>query len=116
MACGRPHSLASFYSGLILRSGPKDRVIASRPWPTCVLLVRSRVNPRSVDGAAPCFETAAAPPPQHEAGRVASRKQNRGQALSAGDRCLVVGAPGVEQLHKLLAGAVIVPFAIAFDD
>jgi len=47
---------------LILRSGPKDRV--------------------SKDGAASCFETAAAPPPQHGAVEVLNQIAGCGYTLA----------------------------------
>src|SRR5712671_7415507 len=44
------------------------------------------------------------------------RKQNRRQSLAAGNRGLVGRAPGLEELHELLARAVVVPLAVALDD
>src|SRR5437764_11379152 len=44
------------------------------------------------------------------------RKQNRRQPLAAGNGGLVGRAPGLEELHQLLARAVVVPLAIALDD
>src|SRR5262249_23665395 len=55
-------------------------------------------------------------PPRHEAAEATSRKQDRRQPLAAVDGRLVGGAPGLEELHQLLARAVVVPFAIALDD
>ncbi len=51
--------------------------------------------------------------PQHEADL---RKQNRRQPLAAVQRGFVGRTPGLEELHQLLAGAVLVPFAVALDD
>src|SRR3981189_1049976 len=48
--------------------------------------------------------------------RGASREQNRRQALAPGERRLVVRPPGFEQLHELLAGAVVVPLAVTAHD
>jgi hypothetical protein len=45
-----------------------------------------------------------------------SREQNRRQPLASIDRGLVGAAPRLEELHQLLARAVIVPLAIALDD
>src|SRR3954471_20754225 len=54
------------------------------------------------------------------AGRVgeipASRKQDGRQPLAALDGSLVGRTPGFEELHQLLARAVLVPFAVALDD
>src|SRR5262252_2646087 len=44
------------------------------------------------------------------------REQDRREASSASDGRLVGRTPGVEQLDQLLAGAVVVPFAVAPDD
>src|SRR3954468_456117 len=44
------------------------------------------------------------------------RKQNRRQPLAAVDSGLIVRAPRFEELHQLLARAIIVPFAIALDN
>ena len=44
------------------------------------------------------------------------REQHRGKFPAAGDGGLVRRAPGIEQLHELLARAVVVPFAVALDD
>src|SRR3954470_9991097 len=46
----------------------------------------------------------------------ASGKQDDRQALASLDGCIVRAAPGLEELHQLLAGAVVVPFAVALDD
>src|SRR5665213_2574505 len=46
----------------------------------------------------------------------ALRKQNRRQPLAAFDRGRVIGTPGLEKLHELFAGTVLVPFAVALDD
>src|SRR3954465_8003571 len=45
-----------------------------------------------------------------------SGKQEDRQALGSLDGCIVGAAPGLEELHQLLAGAVVVPFAVALDD
>src|SRR4051794_39285334 len=45
-----------------------------------------------------------------------SGKQDDRQALASLDGCIVRAAPGFEELHQLLAGAVVVPFAVALDD
>src|SRR5579863_5005935 len=44
------------------------------------------------------------------------RKQDRGQPLAALERGLVGRTPGIEKLHQLFAGAVVIPFAVALDD
>src|SRR5580700_5931563 len=44
------------------------------------------------------------------------RKQNRRQPPAAFYRGFVSRAPCIEKLDKLLAGAVVIPFAIALDD
>src|ERR1051325_1084616 len=44
------------------------------------------------------------------------REQHRGEPLATFDRGLIGGTPCVEKLHKLLARAIIIPFAVAFDD
>src|SRR5579871_1423998 len=46
----------------------------------------------------------------------ASDEQQRGKTAAALDRRLVIHAPDLEELQKLLAGAVVVPFAVALDD
>src|SRR5450830_1483724 len=46
----------------------------------------------------------------------ALRKQNRRQPLAAIQGGLVGRTPGLEELHQLLARAVLVPFAVALDD
>src|ERR1700722_4520045 len=43
-------------------------------------------------------------------------EQNRGEALAALDRGFVGWPPCIEKLDELLAGAVVVPLAVAFDD
>src|ERR1700683_1797495 len=43
-------------------------------------------------------------------------KQDRGEPPAALDRGLVGRPPGIEELNELLAGAVVVPFAVAPDD
>src|ERR1700738_1056207 len=43
-------------------------------------------------------------------------KQNRRQPLASVHRRLIGGAPCLEELHQLLARAVLVPFAVALDD
>src|SRR3954470_15919280 len=43
-------------------------------------------------------------------------KQDDRQALASLDGCIIRTAPGLEELHQLLAGAVVVPFAVALDD
>src|SRR5271169_5525724 len=45
-----------------------------------------------------------------------SRKQNRRQPLAAFHRGGIGRPPGLEKLHELFARAVLVPFAVAFDD
>src|SRR5713226_9289318 len=45
-----------------------------------------------------------------------SREQNRRQPLAPRDRRLVGRTPGLEELDRLLARAVVVPFAVALDD
>src|SRR5947209_16832548 len=47
---------------------------------------------------------------------VPSREQNRRQPLAAVDGRLVRRPPSLEELHELLARAVILPLAIAPDD
>ena len=49
-------------------------------------------------------------------GTMQLRKQNRRQPLAAFDGGRVGRAPGLEELHQLLARAVVVPLAIALDD
>src|SRR5580692_8156093 len=44
------------------------------------------------------------------------RKQYRRQLSAAFDGCFVSRTPGVEELHELLACAIVVPFAVALDD
>ena len=46
----------------------------------------------------------------------ASSEQDRGQPPTAFDRRFVSRSPRLEQLHQLLARAVVVPFAVAPDD
>src|SRR4051794_40561718 len=46
----------------------------------------------------------------------ASRKQDGRQPLAALDGGLVGRSPGFEELHQLLARAVLIPFAVALDD
>src|SRR5487761_1920274 len=46
----------------------------------------------------------------------ASGKQDRRQSLSSLNRGLIGRAPGVEKLHQLLSGTVLVPFAVTLDD
>src|ERR1700754_4478924 len=46
----------------------------------------------------------------------ALREQDRRQPLASLDSGLIRPAPGFEELHQLLARAVIVPFAVAPDD
>src|ERR1700722_8043870 len=46
----------------------------------------------------------------------ALRKQDRRQPLASLDGGFIGRAPGLEQLHQLLARAVLVPFAVALDD
>src|SRR5262245_21344173 len=46
----------------------------------------------------------------------ASGKQDRRQALAPLDGCFIRAAPGLEELHELPAGSVVVPFAVALDD
>src|SRR3974390_1337371 len=46
----------------------------------------------------------------------ALRKQNGRQPLSSFDGGIVIGAPGLEELHQLLAPPLPVPFAVALDD
>src|ERR1700716_2150908 len=48
--------------------------------------------------------------------RLPSRKQDRRQPLAPRDRRFVGRTPGLEQLHELLAGAIVVPLAVAADD
>src|SRR5262245_44913849 len=48
--------------------------------------------------------------------RQLSREQNRRQSLASLDGGLIRPAPRLEQLHQLLARAVVVPFAVALDD
>src|SRR6185437_11418216 len=43
-------------------------------------------------------------------------EQDRRQPLAPLDGGFIGRAPGLEQLHQLLARAVLVPFAVAFDD
>src|SRR5262249_57155321 len=43
-------------------------------------------------------------------------EQDRGKPLAAFDRRFIGRTPCVEKLHKLLARAVIIPFAVALDD
>src|SRR3569833_705906 len=45
-----------------------------------------------------------------------SGEQDRREPLATVDGGLVRAAPGFEELHQLLARAVIVPFAVALDD
>src|SRR5262245_22513487 len=45
-----------------------------------------------------------------------SREKNRRQPPASVDGRLVGAAPGLEELYQLLAGAVIVPLAVAPDD
>src|SRR4051794_30122199 len=45
-----------------------------------------------------------------------SRKQDGRQPLAALDGSFVGRAPGFEELHQLLARAVLIPFAVALDD
>jgi len=48
--------------------------------------------------------------------RNALREQDRRQPLAPVNGGLIGRAPRLEELHQLLARAVVVPFAIAFDD
>src|SRR2546421_8457765 len=48
--------------------------------------------------------------------QLALGKQDDRQALASLDGCIVGAAPGLEELHELLARAVVVPFAVALDD
>src|SRR2546423_9305249 len=44
------------------------------------------------------------------------RKQNRRQPLASLDGRFIGAAPRLEELHELLARAIVVPFAVALDD
>src|SRR6185437_11944201 len=46
----------------------------------------------------------------------ALREEDRGQSLASFDGRFIRPAPGLEELHQLLARAVVVPFAVALDD
>src|ERR1700704_1090063 len=46
----------------------------------------------------------------------ALRKKDRRQPLSPLNGGLIGRAPGLEELHQLLSRAVLIPFAVAFDD
>src|SRR6185312_14311524 len=56
------------------------------------------------------------PAARRAAPAASSGKQDRRQPLSSLDGCVVGGAPCLEELHQLLARAVLVPFAISFHD
>ena len=51
-----------------------------------------------------------------QSGKCGLSEQDRREALSPLDRGFVGWTPGIEELDELLAGAVVVPFAVALDD
>src|SRR5580704_18398714 len=87
----------------------------SRLLPTWALKIPKSVNRFRLASAGILRGSRCARAPQDD-GTSALRKQDRGQPLAPVDGGFVGRTPCIEELNELLAGAVVVPFAIALDD